>query len=36
MCMWLFDGARINIDRITAFELSHFRQFFALQGMEFV
>ena len=19
MCMWVFDGARINIDRITAF-----------------
>ena len=29
-CMWVFGGARINCDRITAFELSHFRQLFAL------
>ena len=25
MCMWIFDGARNNFDRITAFP-SHFRQ----------
>ena len=23
--MWVFDGARVNFDRITAFELSNFR-----------
>ena len=28
MCMWGFDGARINFDRIAAFKLSHFWQLF--------
>ena len=27
MCIWLFDGARINFDRNTPFELSHLRHF---------
>ena len=26
MCMWVFDDPRINFQRVTAFELSHFRQ----------
>ena len=27
MCMWIFDGARINFDRITAFRTKSCRQF---------
>ena len=27
MCMWVFDGARINFDKITAFETSFWQLF---------
>ena len=30
MCMWVFGGARINLTELQPFELSHFRQLFAL------
>ena len=28
MCLWVFDGARINFDRITAFETSFWQLFY--------
>ena len=36
ICMWTFDGPIITLREIRPFELSHFRQDFALLGMEFV
>ena len=35
MWMWGFDGARVSINRITAFELSHFRQFYSIEDVAY-
>ena len=32
MCMWVFDGARINFDRITVFRTYSFSATFCIEG----
>ena len=36
MCMWSFDGDKINFYRMMAFSTQSFWAAYTLQGMEFV